>query len=299
MSDGSLREVAWLRERLSAAGLRVVDCRFRLGEPGAGERLWRAGHIPGASFLDVDRDLAAAPGEHGRHPLPAADDFEAAARRAGIGAGSPVIAYDEAGEGGAARLWWLLRHFGHHDVAVLNGGLRAWREAGGPLEEGEPGRHAPEAVTFAARPRRGDTATAEELASGVADAVLLDARAPARYRGDAEPVDAVAGHIPGAVNLPFTELAPEGRFADPAELRARFAAAGAGAGSAGRLIAYCGSGVTACNVVLAAELAGLGPARLYPGSWSEWSRRGYPVARQDDAPSTESRSSGPGGRRSA
>jgi thiosulfate/3-mercaptopyruvate sulfurtransferase len=297
VSDGPLREVAWLRERLGAVGLRVVDCRFRLGEPGAGERLWRAGHIPGASFLDVDRDLAAAPGEHGRHPLPAAADFEAAARRAGIGAGSSVIAYDEAGEGGAARLWWLLRHFGHRDAAVLNGGLRAWREAGGPLEEGQPGQPGPEAAPFAARPSSGDTATAQELAAGVADVVVLDARTPERYRGEVEPVDAVAGHIPGAVNLPFAELAPEGRFADPTELRTRFAAAGAGSDT--RLIAYCGSGVTACNVVLAAELAGLGPARLYPGSWSEWSRRGYPAARQDDARSTESRSSGPGGRRSA
>jgi thiosulfate/3-mercaptopyruvate sulfurtransferase len=298
VSDGPLREVDWLWERLGAPGLRVVDCRFRLGEPGAGALLWRAGHIPGAAFLDVDNDLAAAPGERGRHPLPAGEDFEAAARRAGIGAGTSVVAYDEAGEGGAARLWWLLRHFGHDDVAVLDGGLRAWRENGGPLDDGEPAPPDPE--PFSARPRSGDTATAEELARHEDGTLLLDARAPERYRGEVEPVDAVAGHIPGAVNLPFADAAPEGRFRGPEELRARFAsAAGAEGGAAAGLVAYCGSGITACTLVLAAEVAGVGPARLYPGSWSEWSRGGYPVARQDRARSTESRSSGPGGRRSA
>ena len=135
------------------------------------------------------------PGERGRHPLPAGEDFEAAARRAGIGAGTSVVAYDEAGEGGAARLWWLLRHFGHDDVAVLDGGLRAWRENGGPLDDGEPDPPDPE--PFSARPRSGDTATAEELARHEDGTLLLDARAPERYRGEVEPVDAVAGHIPG------------------------------------------------------------------------------------------------------
>jgi thiosulfate/3-mercaptopyruvate sulfurtransferase len=293
MSNGPLREVAWLRDRLGSPALRVADCRFRLGEPGAGERLWLAGHIPGATFLDVDRDLAAPPGQRGRHPLPAAAGFEAAARRAGIAAASTVIAYDEAGEGGAARLWWLLRHFGHDDVAVLNGGLRAWREAGGELEEGRV-EHRLASEPFTAKPGSGDTVSAEELTALEPTTLLLDARAPERYRGEVEPVDAVAGHIPGAVNLPFVDVTPDGRFKQPEELRARFAEAGAG-----EVIAYCGSGVTACNLILAAELAGLGPARLYPGSWSEWSRRGYPAARHDKARSTESRSSGPGGRRSA
>ena len=297
MNEGPLRDVAWLRERLGTPGLCVVDCRFRLGEPGAGERLWRDGHIPGAAFLDVDRDLAAAPGLDGRHPLPPAPDFQAAARRAGIRADSSVIAYDEAGEGGAARLWWLMRHFGHDDAAVLDGGLRGWREAGGPLEKGEPSQAPANPVTpFSARPRDDDIATAEELAAPEADRIVLDARAPERYRGEVEPVDAVAGHIPGARNLPFTELAPGGRFAMPAELRDRFAAAGAGGGD---VVAYCGSGVTACTLVLAAAASGLRTPRLYPGSWSEWSGRGYPVARQDSARSTDSRSSGPGGGRSA
>jgi thiosulfate/3-mercaptopyruvate sulfurtransferase len=263
---------SWLRERLGDPGLRVVDCRFRLGEPGAGEQLWRAGHIPGAAFMDVDRDLAAEPGERGRHPLPQPEAFEAAARRAGIGPDTLVVAYDEAAEGGAARLWWLLRHFGHSRVAVLDGGLRGWREQGGPLRAGV---EEVELGAFAARLREDDTREIGDLAGP--GTRLLDARAPERYRGEVEPIDPVAGHIPGAANLPFAELAPEGRFLPPEELRARFEAAGAAAGR--DLVAYCGSGVTACVLVLAAEIAGLEPARLYPGSWSEWSGRGLPVER--------------------
>jgi thiosulfate/3-mercaptopyruvate sulfurtransferase len=260
-----------LRERLGDPGLVVADCRFRLGEPAAGEQLWLEGHIPGAVFMDVDRDLAAEPGERGRHPLPEPDDFEAAARRAGIGPDTLVIAYDEAAEGGAARLWWLLRHFGHERVSVLDGGLRGWREEGGPLHGGAVEPSAP--GTFSARPREGDAADSGALGGSL----LLDARAPARYRGEVEPIDPVAGHIPGAANLPFAELAPGGRFLSPDELRARFEVAGATPGR--ELVAYCGSGVTACVLLLAAELAGLEGARLYPGSWSEWSGRGLPVAR--------------------
>jgi thiosulfate/3-mercaptopyruvate sulfurtransferase len=298
-STGPLVEVDWLRRHLGDPGLVIVDCRFRLGEPGAGKRDYLEGHIPGAAFLDVDRDLAAEPGDRGRHPLPEPADFEAAARRAGVGRDTLVVSYDEAGEGGAARLWLLLRHFGHDRVAVLNGGLRAWRAAGGPLlaggEEIEEG-------DFAARVRARDIVTADELFRDLTDdrataeELLLDARAPERFRGEVEPIDAVAGHIPGAVNLPFAEVAPHGRFPSADEVRARFE--GVGAASDRELVAYCGSGITACTLVLAAEVAGLPPARLYPGSWSEWSRRGYPVARQESARSTESRSSGPGGVRS-
>ena len=296
--DAPLVEASWLLTRLGAPGLVVVDCRFTLGEPGAGERAWRAGHIPGAAFLDVDRDLAGEPGDRGRHPLPESGDFEAAARRAGIDSDSSVVAYDEAGEGGAVRLWWLLRHFGHDRVAVLNGGLRAWRAAGGPLRTGEERRGAGD---FAAHPREDDTVTAEELlASAEAlpsrSRILLDARVPERFRGEVEPMDPVAGHIPQATNLPFVAAAPEGRFLSPEELRARFEAAGAATGQ--ELVAYCGSGVTACTLVLAAELAGLPTPRLYPGSWSEWVRRGYPAARQESARVTESSSKGPGGVRS-
>jgi thiosulfate/3-mercaptopyruvate sulfurtransferase len=295
----------WLRERLTDPGVRVVDCRYRLGEPGAGELLWREGHIPGAAFLDLDRDLASPPGEGGRHPLPSAEAFEAAVRRAGIGEDTLVVAYDESAEGGAARLWWLLRHFGHENVTVLDGGLSAWREEGGELRAGE---ETSEPGDFHARAPSAGTATAEELAAGGLAAgglaagglaagglaagglaagsargrpharpVLLDARAPERYRGEVEPIDPVAGHIPGAVSLPFAELAPGGRFLSPDELRARFEAAGVASGD--DAVAYCGSGVTACVLVLAAEVAGIGAARLYPGSWSEWSGRGLPVER--------------------
>jgi thiosulfate/3-mercaptopyruvate sulfurtransferase len=270
-APGPLVTAAWLRERLGEPGLRVVDCRYVLGKPGAGAALWREGHIPGAAFLDLDRDLAAPPGDRGRHPLPAADAFEAAARRAGIGMDTLVVAYDEAAEGGAARLWWLLRHFGHGNVTVLDGALAGWRADGGELSAGaepiEPG-------DFRAAPPRYEPASAEEL-GGKGHPVLLDARVPERYRGEVEPIDPVAGHIPGALNLPFKELAPEGRFLPPGELRARFEAAGVHAGE--DAVAYCGSGVTASVLVLAAEVAGIGPARLYPGSWSEWSGRGLPV----------------------
>jgi thiosulfate/3-mercaptopyruvate sulfurtransferase len=291
--SGPLVEATWLRRHLGDPGLTVVDCRFRLGEPGAGDRAWREDHIPGAAFLDVDRDLAAEPGDRGRHPLPARAGFEAAARRAGIGRESTVVAYDEAGEGGAVRLWWLLRHFGHDRVAVLNGGLRAWRAEGGTMRGG------PEEIAegdFVARERGGDTVSADELRDTAGTQALLDARAPERFSGRVEPYDPVPGHIPGAANVPFAEVAPEGRFLPPAELRARLEAAGADPGR--EVVAYCGSGITACTLVLAAELAGLPPARLYPGSWSEWSRRGYPPARQESARSTASRSSGPGGVRS-
>jgi thiosulfate/3-mercaptopyruvate sulfurtransferase len=291
---GPLVTSAWLRERLGDQGLRIVDCRYRLGEPGAGEVLWREGHIQGAAFLDLDRDLAGAPGERGRHPLPDAAIFEAAARRAGIGQDTLVVAYDEAAEGGAARLWWLLKHFGHDNVTVLDGGLRGWRKEGGELRAGEektePGDFRATPPTGAASAAEAGAGTAGEGGAGSAYSTtsaaeltrgdpprLLDGRAPERYRGEVEPIDAVAGHIPGAVNMPFMELAPEGRFLPPEELRARFDAAGVESGDEG--VAYCGSGVTACVLVLAAEVAGIGPARLYPGSWSEWSRRGLPVER--------------------
>jgi thiosulfate/3-mercaptopyruvate sulfurtransferase len=264
VSFGPLVDSAWLRGHLGEPGLVVVDCRYVLGEPGAGERAWREGHIPGAAFLDVDRDLAAEPGDRGRHPLPQPARFEAAARSAGIGGHSRVVAYDEAGEGGAARLWWLLRHFGHDAVAVLDGGLGAWRAGGHPVDP-QPVDPAP--GDFTAREREDDSVEAGALAA--TSPRLLDARAPERFRGETEPFDPVAGHIPGARNLPFTEVAPEGRFLAPDELRERLGAE--------PFVAYCGSGITACTLVLAGEVAGV-EGRLYPGSWSEWSRRGLPVA---------------------
>jgi thiosulfate/3-mercaptopyruvate sulfurtransferase len=265
MAFGPLVEGGWLEAHLGDEDLRVVDCRWQLGQPGAGERDWEAGHIPGAAFLDVDRDLSSEPGAAGRHPLPSSESFQAAARRAGISAGTRVVAYDEAIDGGATRLWWLLRHHGHDAVAVLDGGLAAWREAGRALRSG------PEAIEpgdFESRERDDDRVSADDIQHG--GFTLLDARTPGRYAGLEEPIDPVAGHIPGALNTPLAGLAPGGSFVAPGELADRF--------PEGELVAYCGSGVTACTVVLAAALAGR-HARLYPGSWSEWCARGLPAAR--------------------
>ena len=262
-----LVDAAWLREHLGDPGLRVVDCRFVLGEPGAGRPAWLRGHVPGATHLDVDADLAGEPGERGRHPLPEPAAFEAAARRAGIGPARPSWPTTRRARAAPPGSGGSCATSATTNAAVLDGGLGAWREAGGRLEAGEP-QVAP--GDFEARPRAGDTVDAEAAATAP---LLLDARAPERYRGESEPIDPVAGHIPGAVNAPAAELAPGGRFREPAELRRLLGGAG------GEAVAYCGSGVTACTVVLAAELAGLGPVRLYPGSWSEWCRAGRPVER--------------------
>jgi thiosulfate/3-mercaptopyruvate sulfurtransferase len=266
VSFGPLVSAEWLRGRLGEPGLVVVDCRYVLGEPGAGERLWREGHIPGAGRLDVDRDLADPPGRGGRHPLPSPGRFEAAVRQAGIRPDSRVVAYDQAGEGGAARLWWLLRHFGHDEVAVLDGGLRGWD---GPLDErpgaseGNAGRH----MRALRSPHSADTVDADEIERS--QPRLLDARAPERFRGEVEPIDPVAGHIPGAQKVPWQAVAPEGRFRPPEELRELLGDE--------PFVAYCGSGITACTLLVAAELAGV-EARLYPGSWSEWSSRERPAS---------------------
>jgi thiosulfate/3-mercaptopyruvate sulfurtransferase len=237
---------------------RFVDCRWELGNPGRGRELYLAGHVPGASFLDVERDLSAPPATPGgRHPLPAAEDFARAAGAAGIGPGAFVVAYDQGMNGGAARLWWLLRHFGHDDVAVLDGGMAAWL---GPLVAGA---EEIEAAEFVLRPRDDDTVEAEELAGRLGDGrlTIVDARLPERYRGEVEPIDPVAGRIPGARNAPFPEELP----ADLLE--------------ADEIVAYCGSGVTAAVVLLRLAQAGRADAKLYPGSWSDWVGRGLPAER--------------------
>ncbi len=230
-----------------------VDCRWELGNPERGRELYLEGHIPGASFLDVDTDLSdLSVSGAGRHPLPGAERFAAAAARAGIGAGVLVIAYGVLG--GAERLWWLLRHFGHDDCAVLDGGIEAWR---GPLRAGdEPIARA----VFEPRPRTGDTIDADELAGRLATdgVVVLDARTPNRWRGEPNPVDRVPGRIPGALNTPWNEPLPEV--------------------PAGDLVLYCGSGVTSCVTLHRLALAGR-KARLYPGSWSDWEQRDLPVER--------------------
>ena len=229
-----------------------VDCRWELGNPALGRELYLAGHVPGASFLDVDADLSDPPGSRGRHPLPSAERFAAVASGAGIGAGVFVVAYGNGG--GPERLWWLLRHFGHRDVAVLDGGLDAWL---GPLGEGE--EHV-EPAEFAPRAEDADTIEADELATrlGEPGLVVVDARVPARYRGEPNPIDRVPGRIPGAVNAPWNEPLPEL--------------------PEGEIVAYCGSGVTASVVLHRLALADR-TARLYPGSWSEWEQLGLPVER--------------------
>jgi len=268
-----------LVSRLGEPGLRVVDARFELTDPSVGPALYAEGHVPGAVYLDLDRDLAAPPGPRGRHPLP---DLAALAGRLGelgVGDAHEVVVYDQTGTMYAARAWWLLRYLGHERVRFLDGGYRAYLAAGGPVTAAVP-RHEP--ATFTARPRRDTVAEAEELLGRLGDRrlVLLDARAPERYRGEVEPLDAVAGHIPGAVNRPYTSSMGEDGLLDPDELRSvhRVAALPADAD----VVVYCGSGVSAAHLVLALEVAGLSGVRLYPGSWSEWSRRGLPAARGDE-----------------
>ena len=237
--------------------VQLVDCRWELGAPARGRELYLAGHIPGASFVDVDEDLSdLSVTDQGRHPLPSAERFAAAASRAGIEAGVLVVAYGSLG--GAERLWWLLRHFGHDDCAVLIGGIDAW---GGPLRSGE--EEIP-AASFEPRERGGDTISADELVRRLADPslVLVDARTAARWRGEPNPIDDPPGRIPGALNAPWAE--PQPPFPE------------------GELVAYCGSGVTACVTLHRAWLAGR-DGKLYPGSWSDWSARGLPLERSYEA----------------
>ena len=242
----------------------VLDVRWDL-QTGPRRDRYQAGHVPGAAFVDLDRALAAEPGQRGRHPLPDPDTFAAAMRAAGVSAGRPVVVYDDAGATIAARAWWLLRDHGHADVSVLDGGLPAWIAAGRPLHTGSESAADGD---FSASPGHMATLDVTSAAALARDGVLLDARLPERFRGDVEPVDPAAGHIPGARNRSTRDNVDDGgRFRDPGELRAAFAAVGARPGVT--VGAYCGSGVTAAHEVLALELAGI-PAALYPGSWSEW-----------------------------
>ena len=253
---------------------RVLDVRWTpLGPPGIAA--YGVGHLPGAVFLDLDRDLAGPPGARGRHPLPDPKVLTGVLRRAGITDRTDVVVYDEADSTAAARAWWVLRHAGHHRVRVLDGGLRAWRAAGLPMSTEEfdpaPGTVATRAGCMPVLDATGAAATAR-------GGVLLDVRAAERYRGEVEPLDSVAGHIPGAVSAPTGEnLGPDGRFLPPETLRARFTALGVRDGV--RVGVYCGSGVTAAHTVLALTVAGL-PGALYVGSWSEWiTDPSRPVAR--------------------
>jgi thiosulfate/3-mercaptopyruvate sulfurtransferase len=282
-----LADAAALARELAEAPPRrrpvLLDVRWRLGGPPGIER-YRAGHLPGAVFVDLDAELAgppAAPRPGGRHPLPSPGRVQAALRRAGVSESSAVVAYDDADSTAAARAWWVLRYYGHQHVRVLDGGYAAWAAAGLPVSAEVP---APAAGDFTARPGGMPLLDAAGAAALARSGVLLDARQPERYRGEAEPVDPVAGHIPGAVSAPASQnVTADGRFLAPPELRARFAALGvpdSGREGAQRpaVGAYCGSGVTAAQQVLALELAGI-PAALYVGSWSDWiTDPGRPVA---------------------
>jgi thiosulfate/3-mercaptopyruvate sulfurtransferase len=246
----------------------VLDVRWRLsGRPGVAD--YRLGHIPGAVFLDLDTDLAGEPGggNGGRHPLPEPTRLQDTLRGAGVSSGSTVVAYDDDDGSVAARAWWLLRWAGHDNVAVLDGGFAAWEAGGCPISTWLPNPLRGDVVV---RPGHMPVVDADEAVALASLATLLDARAPGRYRGETEPVDARAGHIPGARNAPFAgHTSPAGRWWSPAELAGRFAELGVHPG--GKVGAYCGSGVTASSVVLALEAAGIAGAALYPGSWSEYS----------------------------
>ncbi|MFJ5152556.1 sulfurtransferase [Streptomyces sp. NPDC088353] len=248
-----LLDVRWQLSVATAAGAAPFD----------GRAAHAAGHIPGAVFVDLDRELASAPGGNGRHPLPDTEVFGAAMRRAGVSADRPVVVYDGGQGWAAARAWWLLRWTGHPDVRVLDGGLAAWE---GPLETDVP---EPAEGDFVPKPGALPLLDADGAAALARSGVLYDARAGERYRGEVEPIDPVGGHIPGAVSAPTTQNAgPDGRFLPAAQLRARFTALGAADGR--DVGVYCGSGVSAAHEVLALAVAGI-PAALYVGSWSEWS----------------------------
>ena len=261
----------WLARRPVDPDLRVADVRWSLIDKDRGYREYREAHIPGAVFLDVDTDLAAPPGSGpGRHPLPAPQSFAAAMSRAGIGPRTHVVAYDFGDGSTAARLWWLLRYFGHEQASLLDGGIKRWVAEGHPVET-RVQTHAPAA--FIPEPHREMVvdAAAIELLRLDPRALLLDVRMAERYEGRREPVDPVAGHIPGAKNRPYPAnvRSPEDpRFLAPGELREAFVQLGAA--QAGRVACYCGSGVNACQTLFALELAGFPDALLYEGSWSDW-----------------------------
>ena len=281
----TLIDVDSLQELLGQPRLAVVDCRFDLMNPEAGRQAYLRAHIPGARYADLNRDLSAPVGPHtGRHPLPPPEVFAGRLGAMGIGNDTQVVAYDEANGSIAARLWWMLRWLGHDAAAVLDGGFNAWTARGGALQSGEADPAAAERVArhFTPRIDAGSVVSTAELERALQGrkALLVDARAQERYAGAVEPIDPVAGHVPGAVNHPFTaNLGADGRFLPAAELRRRWQERLTGS-DLKNLVAMCGSGVTACHNLLSLEVAGLTGGKLYAGSWSEWIRDPRrPVAR--------------------
>jgi thiosulfate/3-mercaptopyruvate sulfurtransferase len=251
----------------------VLDCRFELTAPHKGYANYLNGHIPGARYVHLDKDLAGpVTRESGRHPLPTPEQFAACLGSWGVTPGTFVVAYDDSGGAIAARLWWMLRWFGHRGAAILNGGIGAWSGAGQPLETEIPLWD--QTVYPIPKVKKSWVATTADVEQGISRGVrLLDARAAARFRGEVESIDTVAGHIPGAVNLPFSQLLGQGgKFLPAEQIAAAFSAKRPDKGAANDTIAMCGSGVTACHLLFAMEIAGLGLGRLYVGSWSEWIR---------------------------
>lgn len=248
----------------------VFDCRFQLDDPDWGSLEYGKSHIPGARYAHLDRDLSAPQTPTtGRHPLPEPAAFTRWLGENGVDRTRQVVVYDQGGGPFASRLWWMLRWVGHEAVAVLDGGWAAWNAAGQPVTDEVP---EPAPATFEAEVDDGRWLTSEQLEQALADGsvTLVDARGAERYRGESEPIDPVAGHVPGASNLPFGgNLDDQGRFKDPETLRQRFEAT-IGDAPGGQVVHMCGSGVTACHNLLAMEIAGLGDSRLYAGSWSEW-----------------------------
>ena len=271
MSHTTLIDASTLHAHRNDPNWVVIDCRFSLADPEAGRRAYRDSHLPGAHYAHLDEDLSdPITPTTGRHPLPDPERLAQKLGAWGIDHDTQVVAYDDMGGMlAAARLWWLLRWLGHTACAVLDGGLPAWRRAGLPLTAEIP---AARPTAFVSRPDDRLWMSTEQVLALSSTEVLLDARAAARYRGEMEPIDPVAGHIPGALNLPTDgNLTPEGHFLPVAALRERFAAALDDRAPA-TVIHACGSGVTACHNLLAMEAAGLGGSRLYAGSWSEWIR---------------------------
>ncbi len=274
MSDFSpLIVVSELLNRIDEPDLRLIDCRFDLMNPQAGRLAWLDGHIPGAVYADLDNDLASRPGPTtGRHPLPDIGAICETFGRLGIDETTTVVVYDSGSGGIAARAWWLLRWLGHERVALLDGGFAAWNESGSPLETGPATNDQRE---FIGKPRNDRViATEEILAAGdaISKLMIVDARDAGRFRGDVEPIDTVAGHIPGTRNLPFGEsLLSNGRWKSPKALDEMWTRL-LGGRPADAWGVMCGSGVTACHLALSAKLAGYPEPRLYVGSWSEWIR---------------------------
>ena len=269
LSKTPLVSAAWLMANLENSNLRVMDARFLLGKPDAGLDMYRAAHIPSAVFVDLERDLSAAVRPDrvgGRHPLPAPEVLAARLGALGIGDDHLVIAYDDPASGQgfyAAHLWWLLRYLGHDAVRVLDGGIAAWISAGGSLEAGTV---APTSAVLTPKARLEMLVSADDVQQRSSSTALIDSRAPERYRGELEPLDPKAGHIPGAVNINWAGGVQGGQWLEGTAQRERFASIA----DADEIIVYCGSGVSAAGNLLALELAGVRDAKLYAGSWSDW-----------------------------